>query len=141
MWKPVSDRIKKGKPKLDKTDEERAPDGDHGWCRNRDRFTKHRYKDPCVGADPPLWQSVPHEEYQVYSTGLRRPDTTTAVRTQTQTPMSNALIPAQFDWRTVLGDIPVRNQEGCGSCWAFAHTVYSLENVPCLLHWDRWNFY
>ena len=82
---------------------------------------------PCVGADPPLWQSVPHEEYQVYSTGLRRPDTMTAAMTQTQTPMPSTTIPAQFDWRTVLGDIPVRNQEGCGSCWAFAPTVYFHE--------------
>lgn len=35
-------------------------------------------------------------------------------------------IPATFDWRTLNGVSPIRNQGGCGSCWAFA-TAGALE--------------
>ncbi len=35
-------------------------------------------------------------------------------------------LPAAFDWRQETGCPPVRNQGGCGSCWAFA-TVGALE--------------
>jgi hypothetical protein len=35
-------------------------------------------------------------------------------------------LPESFDWRDFGGDPPVRNQGGCGSCWAFG-TVGPLE--------------
>jgi C1A family cysteine protease/PKD repeat protein len=44
-------------------------------------------------------------------------------------PMTTAaklVLPVAFDWRSYDGCTPVRNQGGCGSCWAFA-TVGALE--------------
>ena len=35
-------------------------------------------------------------------------------------------LPSAFDWRSLNGCTPIRNQGGCGSCWAFA-TVGALE--------------
>lgn len=32
------------------------------------------------------------------------------------------VVPRIFDWRQLSGDIPIRNQGACGSCWAFATT-------------------
>jgi C1A family cysteine protease len=37
-----------------------------------------------------------------------------------------AALPSAFDWRDYNGCTPIRNQGGCGSCWAFA-TVGPLE--------------
>lgn len=39
-------------------------------------------------------------------------------------------LPLRFDWRDETGLPPIRNQGGCGSCWAFA-TVGALE---CAIH-------
>jgi C1A family cysteine protease len=40
----------------------------------------------------------------------------------------SAALPPSWDWRQHNGVSPVRDQDGCGSCWAFA-TVGSLESV------------
>lgn len=42
------------------------------------------------------------------------------------TPQQQIALPAAFDWRTQTGLPPIRDQGGCGSCWAFA-TVGALE--------------
>ncbi|UCD62706.1 MAG: hypothetical protein JSW34_08030 [Candidatus Zixiibacteriota bacterium] len=39
---------------------------------------------------------------------------------------SSMSLPSYFDWRDSAGVTPIRNQGGCGSCWAFA-TVGALE--------------
>lgn len=36
------------------------------------------------------------------------------------------LLPSRFDWRELGGCTPIKNQGGCGSCWAFG-TVAALE--------------
>ena len=41
-------------------------------------------------------------------------------------PSASVALPSTFDWRTYQGTTPIRNQGGCGSCWAFA-TVGPLE--------------
>lgn len=40
--------------------------------------------------------------------------------------VSKGDLPARFDWRDSSGVTPIRNQGGCGGCWAFA-TVGALE--------------
>ena len=42
------------------------------------------------------------------------------------TSVEKQTIPTAFDWRDYDGCTPIRNQGGCGSCWAFA-TVGALE--------------
>ena len=69
--------------------------------------------------EPQRWQTVPADEFRVYTTGLRSSARVTAP-TPMDMPHTADLLPSQFDWRTVIGDIPVRDQAGCGSCWAFA---------------------
>ncbi len=41
---------------------------------------------------------------------------------------TNLALPARYDWRDHVELTPVKNQGGCGSCWAFA-TVGVLEQV------------
>ncbi len=52
------------------------------------------------------------------------PDWTKNARFDTSTPDRD--LPSAFDWRAVGGCTPIRNQGGCGSCWAFG-TVAPLE--------------
>ncbi len=42
------------------------------------------------------------------------------------TSLGSMTAPTAFDWRTTTGLPPIRNQGGCGSCWAFS-TVGALE--------------
>ena len=61
--------------------------------------------------------------------GLKEPDDwRTRARFDPITTSSTAsiVLPSAFDWRTYNGCTPIRNQGGCGSCWAFA-TVGAME--------------
>jgi len=50
--------------------------------------------------------------------------------------------PASFDWRTLTRVTPVKNQLGCGSCWAFAATAvfesqYAIQTNGALLDFSE----
>jgi len=66
-------------------------------------------------------------------TGLRIPDEL-PVPPSTGVRLARSILPTAYDWRDVTGPLPVRNQGGCGSCWAFS-TIGALEWG--ILIWDR----
>ena len=51
-------------------------------------------------------------------------------------PMPAGGLPAAFDWRVWGGVSDIRNQGGCGSCWAFA-TVGTLESNIAIMDGDH----
>ena len=65
-----------------------------------------------------VYVSVEPTGFQTYYTGLARPPVVRA--TGQETTVHTGGTPARLDWRERIGDVPVRNQAGCGSCWAFA---------------------
>ncbi len=74
-------------------------------------------KQLCGLREPPDWRKTARQQ----SLATQRP---AALRA----PEEPAALPAAWDWRQHSGVSPVRDQGGCGSCWAFA-TVASLESV------------
>jgi C1A family cysteine protease len=58
--------------------------------------------------------------------GTRVPADWATTRRPMNTSLGTMSVPAAYDWRTVTGLPPIRNQGGCGSCWAFS-TVGALE--------------
>jgi C1A family cysteine protease len=81
----------------------------------------------CIGWVSTEYATVSPEQFQTYRTGLTRPPRLNVAYTY-ETEPDTAHLPSSFDWRDVTGPIPVRNQGGCGSCWAFA-TVGPVEFV------------
>jgi len=64
--------------------------------------------------------------------GLRAPDNVHLDLPPSPLTLSGSL-PASYDWRDLDGCPPVRDQEGCGACWAFA-TVGALECAIKIKH-------
>jgi C1A family cysteine protease/PKD repeat protein len=54
------------------------------------------------------------------------PDWKSNAKFKSMVTSASVALPSAFDWRTYQGTTPIRNQGGCGSCWAFA-TVGALE--------------
>lgn len=75
-----------------------------------------------VGNNPAMKYSIEQLCGLVQPKGWR----TRALFEETETYLTE--LPKAFDWRDNGGNTPVRNQGGCGSCWAFA-TVSVLENA------------
>jgi len=57
------------------------------------------------------------EDYDTYDVGVLNPE--------------KVDVPQTFDWRTTNKVTPVKNQEQCGSCWAFS-TVENIESIYCV---------
>lgn len=79
-----------------------------------------------VNAVPPdqrdqFFGQIPYTEEELYQI-LR------AKATDELKPLPADEIPSSWDWRALGGMTPVKNQLGCGSCWAFA-SVGALESL------------
>jgi len=69
------------------------------------------------------------EEFKSTLLGYVRPDTTYDVGVL---PAGDIIeLPQTLDWRTQNKVTPVKNQEQCGSCWAFS-TVENIESMYCM---------
>ena len=55
-----------------------------------------------------------------YATGLKRPNLHNSLEKNNVPINILSDIPSSWDWRDLTGNIKIRNQGGCGSCWAFA---------------------
>ena len=74
-----------------------------------------------------VYRTVEAGSVHTYATGLVAPGTMDLTASTTPLQSSqNVSLPPALDWRESIAFIPVRDQLGCGSCWAFA-TVGTVE--------------
>jgi len=87
----------------------RARDGGWTFSVGANPATKHPIHELCGLNEPADWRRK-------------------APPRRTRALMGDTPLPASYDWRSLNGCTPIRDQGGCGSCWAFG-TVGVLESA------------
>ncbi|XP_024392278.1 cysteine proteinase 15A [Physcomitrium patens] len=81
---------------------------------------KHQALDPTASHGVTMFSDLTEEEFTSKYLGLKRPSVLSSAPQAPPLPTED--LPPNFDWREKGAVGPVKDQGGCGSCWAFSTT-------------------